>query len=153
MYRVEKMKHPTTATILFFLYLTGLAGRVAASPTPPEVPLSTAQILLANLTIGARGPLTGYSRTLFPQWIEIANGCNTRQEVLKRDGQNVVTGSGCKIESGTWLSPYDGETITNSTLVQIDHLVPLALAWMVSLLREFLPDEMRADETRRDGKR
>ena len=134
------MIYATTARLFcLFFWLAGLA---VSTPTPPAVPLSTAKTLLANLTVAARGPITGYSRSLFPQWIEIENGCNTRQEVLKRDGTGVVvTGTNCKIASGTWVSPYDGKTITNSTAVQIDHLVPLALAWTVSLSADFLPFE------------
>jgi hypothetical protein len=35
----------------------------------------------------------------------------------------------CKLTGGKWLSAYDGKTITNSSLLDVDHMVPLAEAW------------------------
>jgi hypothetical protein len=45
----------------------------------------------------------------------------------------VVQSSSCGATSGSWLSPYDGETWTAASDVDIDHLVPLSNAWKVSL--------------------
>jgi hypothetical protein len=59
--------------------------------------------------------------------------CNTRETVLKRDGTDVVQSSSCGATSGSWLSPYDGETWTAASDVDIDHVVPLSNAWKVSL--------------------
>ena len=42
---------------------------------------------------------------------------------------NVVVGSDCNPTSGSWTSAYDGVTITDSSKVDIDHMVPLAEAW------------------------
>jgi len=56
--------------------------------------------------------------------------CNTREVVLKRDGTDVVQGSDCSAQSGTWFSEYDGETWTSASDLQIDHLVPLKEAWV-----------------------
>jgi len=53
--------------------------------------------------------------------------------VLKRDGTNVVTDDACKATSGTWVSPYDGGSWTAASDVDIDHMVPLKNAWIVSL--------------------
>lgn len=52
--------------------------------------------------------------------------------MLVRDGTDVETGSSCKIESGSWFSEYDGETWTQGSDVDIDHIVPLKNAWEVS---------------------
>lgn len=52
--------------------------------------------------------------------------------VLKRDGKDVKADSSCKVESGTWISPYDGTTWTDGSKLDIDHLVPLENAWIVS---------------------
>jgi hypothetical protein len=38
-------------------------------------------------------------------------------------------GAGCYLTSGKWRSPYDGLVTTNPTKLQIDHVVPLAVAW------------------------
>lgn len=53
--------------------------------------------------------------------------------MLKRDGTGVVQSSACAATSGTWYSPYDGATWTASGDVDIDHVVPLANAWVVTL--------------------
>ncbi|KNG44324.1 secreted protein [Stemphylium lycopersici] len=114
------------------------AALVSAAPTPatlearapPNIPsTSAARTQLAGLTVAAQGPQTGYSRDLFPHWITQSGSCNTREEVLKRDGTNVVTSSSCAATSGTWVSPYDGATWTAASDVDIDHMVPLSNAW------------------------
>lgn len=56
-----------------------------------------------------------------------------RETVLKRDGTGIVTASDCSATSGTWISPYDNEKWTAASDVDIDHMVPLANAWIVSL--------------------
>lgn len=77
----------------------------------------------------ARSVMTGYSRELFPHWITVSGTCNTRETVLKRDGTNVVAGSDCYPDSGSWYSPYDGITEYVASDIDIDHVVPLAEAW------------------------
>ena len=109
-----------------------LSGTLAgvANATPPGIPTATtAKSELATLTVKADGSLTGYSRDLFPHWIDQGSSCNTREVVLKRDGTNVQTGSDCAPTSGSWKSPYDGATWTAASDVDIDHVVPLADAW------------------------
>ena len=102
----------------------------AAVATPPNIPSkATAQSELNVLTVAAEGSMTGYSRDLFPTWITISGTCNTREWVLKRDGTSVVVGSDCAPTSGSWFSQYDGITISASSGVDIDHVVPLAEAW------------------------
>ncbi|MFI5584912.1 HNH endonuclease family protein [Amycolatopsis sp. NPDC051758] len=101
-----------------------------AEATPPGIPsTTTAKSELASLTVKADGSQTGYSRDKFPHWIDQGSSCNTREVVLKRDGTNVQTGSDCAATSGSWFSPYDGETWTATSDVDIDHVVPLADAW------------------------
>jgi hypothetical protein len=109
--------------------LSGTLVSVAGA-TPPGIPsTTTAKSELASLTVKADGSQTGYSRDKFPHWIDQGNSCNTREVVLKRDGTNVQTGSDCAATSGSWFSPYDGETWTATSDVDIDHVVPLADAW------------------------
>lgn len=78
------------------------------------------------------GSMTDYSRDEFPHWIE-SGGCSARETVLKRDGTSVVQDASCAATSGTWRSPYDGATQTSASNIDIDHMVPLAIAWIVSL--------------------
>lgn len=82
----------------------------------------------------------GYDRASFGQaWVDVDhNGCDTRNDVLRRDLVDVVVKPGtrgCVVLSGTLHDPYTGRTIafhrgeTSSLAVQIDHRYPLALAW------------------------
>jgi len=110
----------------------GLPTATGSEPAPaPAVPVpGDAGQQLAVLKVAPRGPMDGYDRAKFPHWNEQGQGCNIREVVLKRDGQNVKTGPDCAPTAGTWTSPYDGETWTKATDVDIDHMVPLAAAWV-----------------------
>jgi hypothetical protein len=111
-----------------FAALTLNAGPALASPpTPPSA--STAATELASLTVKAEGSTSGYSRDLFPHWITQSGSCDTREQVLKRDGTGVTVNSSCQPTAGHWYSVYDSTTINVSSGVDIDHIVPLAEAW------------------------
>ena len=74
---------------------------------------------------------SGYDRSLFKHWIDAdKDKCDTRAEVLI--SESVVkpkVDKNCKITGGKWLSAYDGKSVTNASLLDVDHLVPLAEAW------------------------
>ncbi|MBO2455364.1 HNH endonuclease [Actinomadura barringtoniae] len=125
MIRVTACALSATAALVF---TAGLSG--TANATPPNIPsASVARTELAGLTVAAETHDDTYDRSLFPHWITISGSCNTRETVLKRDGQNVQTGSDCAATSGTWDSPYDGGHWTAASDVDIDHMVPLKEAW------------------------
>jgi hypothetical protein len=95
---------------------------------------------LATLAVKGRAPKTGYDRALFGQaWTDVdRNGCDTRNDVLRRDLKSFFLKSGthgCLVLSGTLHDPYSGTTIafvrgkSTSSTVQIDHVVPLSDAW------------------------
>ena len=73
----------------------------------------------------------GYDRSLFKLWIDAdKNGCDTRAEVLVAEAKvKPKKSSKCKLTGGKWLSSYDGMSYTDSSKLDIDHLVPLAEAW------------------------
>jgi hypothetical protein len=117
------------AGVVAFVAATSL-GASPARAAPPNIPsYSTAVTRLAALTVAAESHGSTYDRDLFPHWITITGSCNTREQVLKRDGTNVVVGSNCAPTSGSWYSPYDGATWTAAADVDIDHMVPLSEAW------------------------
>jgi hypothetical protein len=117
------------AGVVAFVATTGL-GASPAQATPPNIPsYSTAVSRLAALTVAAESHQSSYDRDLFPHWITITGSCNTREQVLKRDGSGVVVGGNCAPTSGSWFSPYDGATWTAASDVDIDHMVPLSEAW------------------------
>ena len=116
-----------TAVATITATVVGAGPALASPPTPPSA--STAATELASLTVKAEGTTTGYSRDKFPHWHNVSGTCDTREEVLKRDGSGVSVDSSCQPTTGTWRSLYDGVTVTDSSSVDIDHIVPLAEAW------------------------
>ncbi|KAF9389228.1 hypothetical protein CPC16_005944 [Podila verticillata] len=103
------------------------APALAELPTP--VSAATAITYLSTLKVEPQRSLIGYSRVRFLHWITISGTCDTRETVLKRDGNNVVTDTACKAVSGQWVSPYDGVTSNNARELDIGHIVPLPEAW------------------------
>ncbi|RZQ65464.1 HNH endonuclease family protein [Amycolatopsis suaedae] len=102
----------------------------AAVAEPPNIPdAATARTQLGALTVKPDGSSDGYDRDKFPHWSDQGNSCNTREVVLKRDGEGVQTGPDCAATSGKWFSPYDDATWSQASDVDIDHVVPLAAAW------------------------
>nr|WP_202556411.1 HNH endonuclease family protein [Streptomyces sp. SID4950] len=88
------------------------------------------------LTVKGRAPKTGYSRERFgTAWADTdSNGCGTRDDILKRDLENVRFSDGdCKVSYGVLESdPYSGKKITyqrGRSQVDIDHVVALSDAW------------------------
>jgi hypothetical protein len=128
------------------------AGGVDPSTRPAPVPTVTpAQAVAAlasldGLPVKGRAPKTGYDRDVFgPAWsddVDVSlghNGCDTRNDVLRRDlvAEQVKPGThGCVVVSGTLADPYTGRSITfvrgpsTSSKVQIDHVVALGDAWV-----------------------
>ena len=121
------------------------------APSPVAGSLTAAQVRAAVAALGAlpvkgRAPKTGYERAAFgPAWTDDVdvdgghNGCDTRNDVLRRDltAELLKPGThGCVVLSGTLADPYTGRTIvfargrSSSSKVQIDHVVALGDAWV-----------------------
>ena len=105
---------------------------VVAVPSPAyadtySAPLQTA---IADLSVASE-VRTGYARSEFQHWIDAdGDGCSTRNEVLIAEADDPVTvGSGCSLSGGRWFSYYDRVSWTQTSDVDIDHMVPLAEAW------------------------
>jgi hypothetical protein len=118
-----------------------------------EIGLTSQQSLeiLKQIPIKGRAPKTGYSRAAFgPQWSDVdRNGCDTRNDILKRDLINVVFREktrDCVIESGVLLDPFSNMEIKfergqkSSMLVQIDHVVSLSNAWQTGIFQSSLKE-------------
>jgi hypothetical protein len=98
---------------------------------------------LATLPVKGRAPKTGYARAEFgDSWTDDNdemwghNGCDTRDDILRRDLTDIVMrAGGCKVSTGVLHDPYTGSETHfvrgpgTSSQVQIDHVVPLANAW------------------------
>lgn len=130
------------------------AGTPSTSTLPPPknpTPVSAATAanetvaLLATLAVKGRAPKTGYDRALFgPAWTDDVtvdgghNGCDTRNDILRRDLTDLTIkpdSHGCTVLTGVLHDPYTGKTIdfergqATSGAVQIDHVVALMDAW------------------------
>ena len=112
----------------------------AAEPRTSSGITGLALSALGTLPVKGRSPRTGYARGLFGQaWSDVdRNGCDTRNDVLRRDLMPLTLKlgtKGCLVLSGTLHDPYLGTTTffvrgrSTSSLVQIDHVVPLSDAW------------------------
>lgn len=98
---------------------------------------------LDRLAVRGWDPISDFQRAKFgPAWSDEVNvefghnGCNTRDDILRRDLDHlVVRPFTCFAQSGTLTDPYTGTGIefhrgpTTSEAVQIDHVVSLADAW------------------------
>jgi len=115
----------TLSGLVLALVIIGLP--VAAYADTYSAPLTTAISDLPTAT----EVRTGYSRDLFPHWIDAdGDGCDTRKEVLIAEADDPVTvGSGCSLSGGRWYSYYDRVSWYDSSRIDIDHMVPLAEAW------------------------
>ncbi|WP_424535259.1 HNH endonuclease family protein [Sphaerisporangium viridialbum] len=105
--------------------------------------------LIEKVPTKGRGPKTGYDRNEFGYaWADNAedipfahNGCDTRNDVLARDGDGLKyrSGSKCVLVSMTLHDPYTGKTIDwtkqKASEVQIDHVMPLSYDWQMGASR------------------
>jgi hypothetical protein len=116
----------------------GTPAAPAGSPAAAAAAIGALQQLQA-LPL-SDGFVPGYRRDAFgPAWADMDhNGCDTRNDVLRRDLLDIATRPGthgCVVLSGILHDPYTGRTIpfrrgeTSSMAVQIDHRWPLGLAW------------------------
>ncbi len=108
---------------------------------PPLVAGLLALEAVDQLRVKGRAPMTGYDRDLFgPAWQDTdRNGCDTRNDILRRDLRELELKdgtNGCVVLRGLLDDPFTGETIAfqrgqgTSVLVQVDHVVALADAWV-----------------------
>ncbi|HKT57236.1 MAG TPA: excalibur calcium-binding domain-containing protein [Microbacterium sp.] len=120
------------------------APRPPATHAPePRPAAGTALALLKTLPVKGRAPKTGYARIQFgPAWADVDhNGCDTRNDILRRDLRHLTLRGSCVVLSGILNDPYTAVQIhfvrgvRTSTAVQIDHVVALSDAWQTGAQR------------------
>lgn len=108
-----------------------------ASPARTTTAAAKGTALAAALALPVKGraPKTGYDRDQFgPAWVDVdRNGCDTRNDVLRRYLTDRVMSGSCKVLSGRLADPYTGRSIQfvrgGTSEVDIDHRVALSDAW------------------------
>lgn len=123
-----------TATALLAAALTVTGCRPLADTTTAAAPaalagsgsVADARTGLAALPVAPEDTGAHYDRDDWPHWVTTHGTCNAREDALKAQGRGVRTDAQCRPTSGTWVSPYDGVTVTDPGKLDIDHLVPLA---------------------------
>ncbi len=121
---------------------TRVSGSSLAATTTPAAAVrltGSARTALNRLPVKGRAAKTGYARERFGQtWADVdRNGCDTRNDILRRDLRSVTLKPGtrgCVVAAGTLADPYTGRTIRfvrgpESARVQIDHVVALSNSW------------------------
>lgn len=139
---------------------TGGNGGGGTTPTTPPVdpaaPPTAAPPTFQGITI-ADSDKVSYNRDEWVHWISAGSGCwDVREEVLynQADGPVVLLdknkkettdkSKACGIKSGTWIDAYTGQTFTDPSKIDIDHMIPLKYtanhggqAWDADRKREY----------------
>jgi hypothetical protein len=122
-----------------------LHSRTPAEPPAPHTSpdYDDARAQLAALPVKGWDRQTDFSRYRFGEpWSDDVNvefghnGCNTRDDILRRDLTQLVVRPGtCYAQSGVLIDRYTGESIAfvrgpdSSEAIQIDHVISLSDAW------------------------
>jgi hypothetical protein len=138
---------PTSAATSPTVTAPAPPARATPSTKPAKVPrpvAGTALAALVTLPVKGRAPMTGYSREEFGQaWLDAdRNGCDTRNDILRRDLLEAVTKPGtrgCVQLTGILPDPYLGRSVPFTRGagddVDIDHVVALGNAWATGAAR------------------
>lgn len=146
------MRLGATVAVGVALHILAACGAERSAEPPADAATRLAsqagsrEALAALPTVGRSDDENDYRREFFGRsWHDAdGNGCNQRDDVLLRDA---VPGTATSIRqgacphdvlAGTWVDPYTGASLTFADLkdpaqaqaIQIDHVVPLAEAWV-----------------------
>lgn len=126
------------------------SSNVASSPAPgssqvggaPQLTAAAARDALSRLEVSRAGSMAGYSREEFAHWedareygwsipsyVQDPGSCDVRDATLIRDGSGVEVGEYCDVGSGEWADPYTGQTLSDPSDLDGEHVVPLANAF------------------------
>ena len=129
--------------VALWLHWRDRPHELSAAPPAATSDYDDARAQLKELSVKGWDRMTDFSRYRFGEpWSDDVNvefghnGCNTRDDILRRDLTGLAVRPGtCYAQSGVLSDPYTGESIAfvrgpdTSEAVQIDHLVSLSDAW------------------------
>ena len=85
------------------------------------------------VNFGQEPKVPNYDRDKFGAWIDSDDDCqNTRTEVLIAFNNEEITSNeaSCYLGQGSWVGFYTGQTFSDASSIDIDHVVPLKFAWV-----------------------
>lgn len=136
MRRLRCLRGGAVAAAVVALTVTGCTEDTNGSSEPEKTASGAALAAAEELPVKGRAPKTGYERGKFGSaWADTdSNGCGTRDDILKRDLEEVkFTDGTCKVSYGVLPSdPYTGKEIVfqrGRSQIDIDHVVALSDAW------------------------
>lgn len=129
-----------TAAVLAVVVVVTPALPATVSAAPGMRPAVAADQVLETLPVKGRAPLTGYDRDAFgTPWKDVdRNGCDTRNDILRRDLVQKTILPDCTVARGILRDPYTRMTIRHvagRSTIDIDHVVSLSDAWQKGAFR------------------
>ena len=107
---------------------TDSSSTMTANQTTTISPVQTQKQITPKIS-AIPSNIPEYDRDEWKHWTDFDRDCqNTRHEVLIAESLSTVrfkTSRGCQVASGLWVDPYTGQTIYESTKLDVDHMVPL----------------------------
>jgi len=89
-------------------------------------------LVLLFLSPSLFAAIPNYNRSEWTHWIDSDNDCqDTRHELLLRESLEPVTfntTSQCRVTTGKWYGQYLGVFFTDSSDLDLDHVIPLKWA-------------------------
>ncbi len=104
------------------------------------------KIILLIVTIFSL-PAYSYDRSSYRVWSDLDKNCkNTRIDVLEKRAIRINSIS-CTNINGTWIDYYSEKILTNESVIDLDHVIPLSYAdkigasnWDIKTKRKFAND-------------
>ncbi len=155
MKRTYAVRRSIAMTILLILVIIGVIQNpdLYWNDYVNEPPIMQSQgealAILLKLEVKGRAPKTDYSRSQFGDGWDTIMGCDTRNQILRRDLTSTVINSECQVVSGVLIDPYTSKTIkfqrgsVSSQAIQIDHVVALSDAWQKGAQQLSFDDRVR----------
>lgn len=127
------MRRSAQAVVVALSLLVWSSAVDVEQATATSAPVS-AKALLARLVTAPEAGSGTYVRSRFAYPSDADHDCqDTRAEVLLQESSAraaFTSSKHCVVRSGRWSSYYDGAVATSAAALQVDHLVPLAQAWV-----------------------